>query len=62
VEKYGLILDGVVDNSDPSFGIRIKFGQMEPSDRESLRQFLKYVEQETKEYHYQQGYLAQLKR
>jgi hypothetical protein len=58
----GLILDGVVDNSDPSFCIRIKFGQMEPSDRESLRQFLKYVEQETKEYHYQQGYLAQLKR
>jgi hypothetical protein len=58
----GLILDGVVANADPSFGIRVKFGEMETSDRESLRQFLKYVEQETKGYHYQQGYLAQLKR
>jgi len=58
----GLILDGVVDNADPSFGIRVKFGEMEPSERESLRQFLKYIEKETKDYHYQQGYLAQLKR
>ena len=58
----GLILDGVVDNSDPSFGVRVKFGEMEPCERESLRQFLKYVEKETKDYHYQQGYLAQLKR
>jgi hypothetical protein len=58
----GLILDGVVDNSDPSYGIRIRFGEMGPSERESLRQFLMYVEKETKRYHYQQGYLAQLKR
>jgi len=58
----GLILDGEVDKADPSFGLRVKFGEMEPSERESLRQFLKYVEQETKGYHYQQGYLAQLKR
>jgi len=58
----GLILDGVVDKADPSFGIRVKFGEMEPSDRESLRQFLKYIEKETKDYHFQQGYLAQLKR
>lgn len=58
----GMILDGVVDNADPSFGIRVKFGEMEPSERESLRQFLKYIEKETKDYHYQQGYLAQLKR
>ena len=58
----GLILDGVVDNTDPSFGVRVKFGEMEACERESLRQFLKYVEKETKDYHYQQGYLAQLKR
>lgn len=58
----GLILDGVVDNTDPSFGVRVKFGEMETYERESLRQFLKYVEKETKDYHYQQGYLAQLKR
>jgi hypothetical protein len=58
----GFILDGVVDKADPSFGVRVKFGEMEPAGRESLRQFLKYVEQETKGYHYQQGYLALLKR
>lgn len=58
----GLILDGVVDRSDPSFGIRVKFGEMETNERESLRQFLKYIEKETKDYQYQQGYLAQLKR
>lgn len=58
----GLIIDGVVDNADPSFGVRVKFGEMEPTERESLRQFLRYVEQETKGYHKEQGYLAQLKR
>lgn len=58
----GLVLDGVVDKADPSFGVRVKFGEMEDCERESLRQFLKYIEKETKDYHYQQGYLAQLKR
>jgi hypothetical protein len=58
----GLIIDGVVDKADPSFGVRVRFGEMEPSERESLRQFLKYVEHETKGYHKEQGYLAQLKR
>jgi hypothetical protein len=58
----GLILDGVVDKADPSFGVRVKFGEMEDCERESLRQFLKYIEKETKDYHYQQGYLAQLRR
>lgn len=58
----GLILDGVVDTADPTSGIRVKFTDMEASERESLRQFLKYVEKETKVYQIQQGYLAQLKR
>jgi len=58
----GLILNGVVTRSTPSFGIRIKFLEMESSERESLRQFLKFVENTTKGYHYEQGYLAQMKR
>jgi hypothetical protein len=58
----GIVLDGVVDKADPSFGIRVKFGEMETAERESLRQFLKYIEKETNDYHYRQGYLAQLKR
>lgn len=58
----GLILTGIVTQSTPSFGIRIKFAEMEPAERESLRQFLKFVENTTKGYHYEHGYLAQLKR
>ena len=58
----GLVLNGVVTKSAPSFGIRVKFSDMEPTARESLRQFLKFVETTTKGYERDHGYLAQLKR
>jgi len=58
----GLVLNGVVTRSNPSFGVRIKFLGLEPTERETLRQFLKFVENTTKGYHYEHGYLAQLKR
>jgi len=58
----GLILNGIVTRSNPSFGVRIKFDNLEPSERETLRQFLKFVESTTKSYQSQQGYLAQMKR
>ena len=58
----GLILNGVVTRSNPTFGVRLKFDNLEPSERESLRQFLKFVEGITKSYESQQGYLAQMKR
>ncbi len=58
----GLVLKGVVTSSNPSFGVRVKFVEMESTERETLRQFLKFVENATKGYHYEQGYLAQLKR
>lgn len=58
----GLVLKGVVTRSNPSFGVRIKFLGLEATERETLRQFLKFVENTTKGYHYQHGYLAQLKR
>jgi hypothetical protein len=58
----GLILNGIVTRSNPSFGVRIKFDNLEPSERETLRQFLKFVESTTKSYQNQQGYLAQMKR
>jgi hypothetical protein len=58
----GMVLTGVVTKSTPSFGIRIKFSEMEPNEREALRQFLKFVESTTKGYQAQHGYLAQLKR
>ena len=58
----GLILNGVVARTNPSFGTRIKFAEMEPAEREALRKFLKYVESTTKGYARDHGYLAQLKR
>jgi PilZ domain len=58
----GLIIDGVIVETNPSFGVRIKFAELALPERESLRQFLKFVENTTKGYHYEHGYLAQLKR
>jgi len=58
----GLILNGIVTHSAPSFGVRIKFADLEATERETLRQFLRFVESTTKSYQKQQGYLAQMKR
>ncbi len=58
----GLILNGVVARTNPSFGMRVKFAAMESPERETLRQFLKFVETSTKGYAHDHGYLAQLKR
>jgi hypothetical protein len=58
----GLILNGVVTRSSPSFGVRIKFAELDTCERESLRQFLRFIDSTTKSYQNQQGYLAQMKR
>jgi hypothetical protein len=58
----GLILTGIVTKSSPSFGVRIKFAELEPAERENLRHFLKFVESTTKGYNTENGYLAQMKR
>lgn len=58
----GLILNGVVTQSSPCFGVRVKFGTLEPTEREVLRQFLKFVENTTKGYSSEHGYIAQMKR
>jgi hypothetical protein len=58
----GLILNGIVTKSSPCFGVRVRFAELEPAARETLREFLKFVESTTKGYHSQNGYLAQMKR
>jgi hypothetical protein len=58
----GLILNGIVTRSNPTFGVRLKFDNLEPAERETLKQFLKFVESISKSYQTQQGYLAQMKR
>lgn len=58
----GMILNGIVTKSNPCFGVRVRFEEMDPASRETLRQFLKFVETTTKGYRSQNGYLAQMKR
>jgi hypothetical protein len=58
----GMILNGIVTKSSPCFGVRIRFGQMPATERESLREFLKFVESTTRGYSSQHGYLAQMKK
>jgi hypothetical protein len=58
----GIILNGIVARSNASGGLRVKFAEMENAERETLRQFLKFVETTTKSHASDHGYLAQLKR
>lgn len=58
----GLVINGTVTQSNPSFGVRIRFADIPSPERESLREFLKFVESTTKGYQVENGYLARLKR
>src|SRR5580704_8767478 len=58
----GLIINGIVTRSNPCFGVRIKFSQLETAEKDTLREFLKFVETTTKTLTNEHSYLAQLKR
>jgi hypothetical protein len=58
----GIVLNGTVTSTSPSFGVRVKFADLEPPERETLRQFVKFIENETRGYAKENGYLAQMKR
>jgi hypothetical protein len=58
----GLIINGIVTRSNPCFGVRIKFAQLEAAEKDTLREFLKFVETTTKTLNSEHSYLAQLKR
>jgi hypothetical protein len=57
----GIVLTGRVTSKSSSSGIRVKFAELEMSERETLKQLLKFVESTTKNYNTEHGYLAQLK-
>jgi len=44
----GFALSGVVSRTGPASGVRVHFEGMAPAERESLRQFLKFVQQTTR--------------
>jgi hypothetical protein len=58
----GLVLNGVVTRTNPSVGARVKFDDLGVLQRETLRQFMKFVDSTTQSYQAENGYLAQLKR
>jgi hypothetical protein len=57
----GIVINGVVTENNPTFGVRLQYVDMDASERETLRFFLRFVEDTTKNYEKQNGYLAQMK-
>jgi hypothetical protein len=56
----GFALSGVVTRSAPANGVRVRFDNMAPPERENLRQFLKFVHETTRGSH-ENGYIQMLK-
>ena len=57
----GFALSGVVTRSGPTTGIRVRFGAMQATERDSLRQFLKFVQETTRTSNSENGYFQLLK-
>jgi hypothetical protein len=57
----GFALSGVVTRSGPTTGVRVRFDTMVPSERDSLRQFLKFVQETTRSSQTENGYMQFLK-
>jgi PilZ domain len=57
----GFALSGVVTRSGPANGVRVRFGGMAPAERESLRQFVKFVQETTRALQSESSYLKLLK-
>lgn len=57
----GFALNGVVTRSGPANGVRVRFGGMATAERESLRQFVKFVQETTRALQSENSYLNLLK-
>jgi hypothetical protein len=57
----GLILNGIVIKSNPCFGVRVRF-DIAGVQRETLKQFLKFVESSTKAEQSEHSYLQKLQK
>ena len=57
----GLILDGIAARQTSRTGLRVKFSQMDPAEKQSLREFLKYVREATHASRSEKNYLSLLK-
>lgn len=57
----GFALSGVVARNGPANGVRVRFDGMAPAERDSLRQFVKFVQETTMAYRDESTYLRLLK-
>lgn len=57
----GFALSGVVTRSGPGSGVRVRFENMAPAERDNLRQFLKAVQETTRPSQNDNGYFQLLK-
>jgi hypothetical protein len=57
----GFALSGVVTRTAPANGIRVRFDGMTPAERDSLRQFLKFIQETTRASHSESSYIQLLK-
>lgn len=57
----GFALSGIITRNGPGNGVRIRFEGMIPAERDSLRQFLKFVQESTRTLNTESSYLQLLK-
>ena len=57
----GFALSGVVTRSGPTTGVRVRFDSMAAGERDSLRQFLKFIQETTKTSRSENSYIQLLK-
>ena len=57
----GFALTGVVTRSGPANGVRVRFENMSPAERDGLRQFLKFVQETTRASSSEKNYIQLLK-
>ena len=57
----GFALSGIVTRNGPATGVRVRFDEMPSSERENLRQFLKFVQEATRNSQSENRYFQMLK-
>ena len=57
----GVIISGVATRSAPTFGVRVKFSEAQLSEKEHLREFLKFVESASRQSQSAKAYVEQLR-
>jgi hypothetical protein len=57
----GFALTGVVTRSGPATGVRVKFDGLSPAERDTLRQFLKFIQEATRISKNENSYIQMLK-